>query len=486
LRGAAALLIVMMGLGVATPALAQQARDRVAADRAVCDGQDHQRAVEACTRLLARRPTPPASERASLLFNRALSYHELDEYAKALADFTAAIEIRPTYAEAYMSRGVTQRKLDRDDAAIADYTTAIRLRPNYAFAYNNRGVIYEARRDWQRALDDYTRAIESDVEYTRAYMNRGDVHRAMGNLELARDDYQAAILRGPKGSTDQAAIDLARRGLAAVNRDLAARPAVDPAAAPRPAAASAAAAALKPVRIALIIGNDAYAHVPKLANAGRDANLVAETFQRLGFDTVVAKSNLTRGQFLAELRNFSDRAKSADWAVIYYAGHGIEIDGRNFLVPVDAELMRDRDVEDEAVPLDRVLREVQDAKKLRLVILDACRDNPFAGKMARSTATRSVGSRGLAAVENQPLGTVLLYAAAPGTRALDAPRNAPESGNSPFAAALARHLIMPNRDISRVFRSIASEVRSATANEQQPFYTEGSLPDEDLMFRLPG
>ena len=130
-------------------------------------------------------------------------------------------------------------------------------------------------------------------------------------------------------------------------------------------------------RVALVLGNSMYQNVPPLSNPINDGTLMATTFRQAGFDVVDARFNLSSQDTRRVLRNFEDRARDADIAVIYYAGHGMEVDGTNYLVPVDARLERDTDIYDEAFSLDRILVAVEPAKQLRLVILDACRDNPF-------------------------------------------------------------------------------------------------------------
>src|SRR5215472_13604258 len=139
-------------------------------------------------------------------------------------------------------------------------------------------------------------------------------------------------------------------------------------------------------RVALVLGNSAYQNVPPLSNPTNDAALMAQTLKEAGFNVVDFRENLPALETRRALRDFADKAADADIAVIYYAGHGIEIDGANYLIPVDAKLERDNDVFDEAFSLERVLIAVEPAKKLRLVILDACRDNPFAKTMKKSVA----------------------------------------------------------------------------------------------------
>jgi hypothetical protein len=151
-------------------------------------------------------------------------------------------------------------------------------------------------------------------------------------------------------------------------------------------------------RVALVIGISRYQQVPPLGNPSHDAAAMGALFRKAGFDVVDDKRDLGIVDLRRAVREFSEKAQDADIAVVYYAGHGIEVDGLNYLVPADAKLARDFDVDDEAVSLDRVLRALDPVKHLRLVILDACRDNPLAGTIKKSVATRSIG-RGLAKVE---------------------------------------------------------------------------------------
>src|SRR5215813_6162328 len=176
--------------------------------------------------------------------------------------------------------------------------------------------------------------------------------------------------------------------------------------------------ALADKRVALVLGNSAYQNVPPLTNPVNDAALMADTFKKAGFDLVELKQNLSAQETRRVLRDFADKSNDADIAVIYYAGHGIEVDGSNYLVPVDAKLERDSDVYDEAFSLDRVLLAVEPAKRLRLVILDACRDNPFDKTMKRTMAARGIG-RGLAKIEPASPNTLIAYSARAGSTAQD-------------------------------------------------------------------
>ena len=146
--------------------------------------------------------------------------------------------------------------------------------------------------------------------------------------------------------------------------------------------------ALAEKRVALVIGMSRYQRVPQLTNPAHDADAMAALFKKAGFDVVDNERDLGIADLRRVVREFSEVSRDADISVVYYAGHGIEVDGTNYLVPADAKLLSDFDVEDETVSLERVLKAIDPAKRLKLVILDACRDNPFATTMKRSSPVR--------------------------------------------------------------------------------------------------
>ena len=226
-------------------------------------------------------------------------------------------------------------------------------------------------------------------------------------------------------------------------------------------------------RVALVIGNSAYKSVPRLTNPVNDATLVGGMFKKAGFDDVDVRLDLNAADMRRSLREFAGRTRDAQVAVIYYAGHGIELDGTNYLIPTDAALETDGDVLDETVALDRALFAVEPAKQLRLVILDACRDNPFAKTMKRTVASRAIG-RGLAKVEATSPNTMIAFAAKAGSTASDG-----DSKNSPFAAALVERLPMPGLDLRKAFGFVRDDVLKNTGYKQEP-YVYGSLGGDDV------
>ncbi|MFK4726614.1 hypothetical protein ABIE89_007714 [Bradyrhizobium niftali] len=226
-------------------------------------------------------------------------------------------------------------------------------------------------------------------------------------------------------------------------------------------------------RVALVIGNSAYKSVPRLTNPVNDATLVGGMFKKAGFDDVDVRLDLNAADMRRSLREFAGRTRDAQVAVIYYAGHGIELDGTNYLIPTDAALETDGDVLDETVALDRALFAVEPAKQLRLVILDACRDNPFAKTMKRTVASRAIG-RGLAKVEATSPNTMIAFAAKAGSTASDG-----DSKNSPFAAALVERLPTPGLDLRKAFGFVRDDVLKNTGYKQEP-YVYGSLGGDDV------
>lgn len=226
-------------------------------------------------------------------------------------------------------------------------------------------------------------------------------------------------------------------------------------------------------RVALVIGNSAYQNVPKLANPANDATMIASTLKGSGFDSVILRDDVTKDAMRKALRDFADQARDADIAVVYYAGHGIEVDGTNFIIPVDAVLERDTDVYDETYPLDRVLVAMEPAKQLRLIILDACRDNPFDKTMKRSLGTRSIG-RGLAKIEPASSNTLVAFAARAGAVAADG-----DGTNSPFATALIKYITSPGLELRLALGKVRDDVIKTTGNRQEPFLY-GSLGGDAL------
>lgn len=472
---------------------------------------------------------------ASAFLNRGNSWAEKGELDRAVADESEALRLDPRYVFAYDNRAVKWQMKGDYDKAIADASEAIRLAPKAGRPYAVRGYIWRQKGDLDQALQDENRAIAlgsdamfflvradtyrylgefekalADYEqslnrlpnFIAAYAGRGLTYEKMGDLARAREEFEKAINSPSPIRSDNSGsgLETARAHLAALDSGTA-PPVIQAAPAkaatatsiPTPQAAIPAAAAprLKQGRrVALVIGNSGYVNVPALPNPERDAAAMAATLRAIGFDVVTLETNDGREKLINALRNFANEADKADWAMVYYAGHGIEMGGVNYLIPIDARLATDRDVQFEAVPFDQVMAALEGARKLKLVLLDACRDNPFAPQMRRTPApedvaaastagapigTRSIG-RGLGEVKVSGA-TLVVYAAKQGEVALDG-----DGGNSPFAVAVVQRIATPGVEINKIFRLVRDDVMEATAGRQEP-YTYGSLPgSEDFFF----
>lgn len=216
-------------------------------------------------------------------------------------------------------------------------------------------------------------------------------------------------------------------------------------------------------RIALVIGNGSYAHAPVLRNPASDAVAVAKAFERMKFDEVKLATNLTADAMRRALIELASASAGAEIAVVYFAGHGIEVDGQNFLIPADAQLAQAASVELETLPLSAVTTAMSGARKLRLVIVDACRNNPFRARIASQTAgrKRSIG-RGLARIEPGE-NELIAFAASAGAEADDG-----HTRHSPFTTALLTFVETPGLEIRFLFAEVRDEVLRLTQREQAP------------------
>ena len=439
--------------------------------------------------------------------NRSNDWKEKGDYPHALEDINQAIKVAPNNPQVYSTRGELWRLMGDLDRAMSDQNRAASLvPPNLANSHNpmplilsRRGDVWRYRGEFERALLDYNEALRFAGGMTLVYTNRGITYERLHDFARARKDFEKALSL-PEFNSDSSkpAQITARARLAALNSG-AEQPSI-PAAPARVAnqgsipTPTIVAPVIKdaPIaqgrRIALVIGNSAYKNVPALTNPQKDAEAVAGSLRSIGFETVTLAADATREKLIDGLRTFANEAEKADWAMVYYAGHGIEVNGQNYLIPIDARLAADRDVQFEAIPLEQVMASLEGAKKLKLVLLDACRDNPFAPQMRKTATpdavaaatgggkvgTRSIG-RGLGEVKVQGA-SLVVFAAKHGQTALDG-----EGGNSPFAVAMVQRIATPGVEINKIFRLVRDDVMEATAGRQEP-YTYGSLPGKEDFF----
>jgi tetratricopeptide (TPR) repeat protein len=423
--------------------------------------------------------------------HRGNAYVDKGEHELAIADFTKAIgldpkdlpgakkanldggtvedhpsiELDPKFADAYNNRGMAYARKGDRTRAIADYTKALEFNPKFIWGYNNRGLAYSSMGAYDKAIADFDKAIEIDGKSAIVYLNRGFAHEKRNDKDLAIADYRNVLELPAPTSTDAQRKEIARERIARLTTP---QRAVTRGQSPTSVPA--------PQRVALVIGNSNYTHAGILTNPNNDARAMATTLRRLGFAEVMERYDATREAMGQALKDFGDLAENAEWAVVFFAGHGIEMNGVNYLIPTDAALKRDTHVSDETMSLTQVQAKVDAASKLGLVILDSCRNNPFLDRMARSAGgTRSIG-RGLANVE--PEGNVLVaYSAKHGTTASDG-----AGEHSPFTEALLSNIEEPGLEINFLFRKVRDQVRLKTQRRQEPFLY-GSLSSELLYFR---
>ncbi|MEZ2144749.1 caspase family protein [Bradyrhizobium sp. DN5] len=391
--------------------------------------------------------------------NRARVRTLMKDFDGAIADFAEAEKIDPAAPQIAANRCITYGMMGKYAQALADCNGLIERQPKNVFAINNRADVNMMKGDLDAALKDYNTAIQINPNNVRAHSGRGRIYERRKDLAQARADYRAAAYSLTRFDETEVA-----RARAIAQERLAALTPQTPG------------GAAVGRRVALVIGNGAYKNVHALPNPQRDSRLIAGVLRDLGFQIVMSTSDLTRDKFFQTLQAFAEEAEKADWAVVYYAGHGFEIGGVNYLVPVDAKLTADKDAETEAVALEQVIAAVGAARKVRLVVLDACRDNPFAPTMQRTLSLKLV-DRGFSNIE-PGAGFMVVYAAKHGETAMDGDGSA----NSPFATALAREIRQPRVEIRKLFDIIRDDVWAATRHEQQPF-TYGSPPGrEDFYF----
>ena len=401
-------------------------------------------------------------------YNRARVEGLLKQYDASLADYAEAQKANPDGPQVPAYRCITYASMGKFDEALIDCNAALAKTPNQIYTLTSRANAYLGKGNIDAALSDYEQVLKINPNYVRAYVGRGQLFEKRRNLAAARADYRSAanavaVRREDIDTTLARAV--AKERLEVLLGTAAPAGKASPSA-PQPAGQR---------KVALIIGNGAYKNVEPLANPPRDAKLIASTFRELGCATVTLVPDLSRDKFFATLHEFGLEAEKADWAVVYYAGHGMEIGGVNYLIPVDARLKAGSDAETQAVALEQVIASVAGARKLRLVMLDACRDNPFEKTMQRTIALKLV-NRGFSNIEPEA-GFMVVYAAKHGETALDG-----DSFNSPFATVLARVIKEPRIEVRKLFDIVRDDVWKVTNRTQQPF-TYGSLPGrEDFYF----
>jgi hypothetical protein len=359
-----------------------------------------------------------------------LAYAGKGDFDRATDDLNRAIALNPRHARGYANLATVNEMRGDLLEAIANANEAIRLDPTDAVAFNARGKAQFDKDQYTLALADFDQAIRLDPALSDAQQNRTRVQEELAQSNLHQLGVSA----------------LSAPGAVVTNR-----------------------------RVALVIGNSQYRSVPSLSTPQRDAEAVAEALRADGFQTVMLMSDLGRDAMHSALRAFRAVADAADWAVIYYAGHGVELGNTGYLVPVDARLDDERDARAGTVSYGEIIQAVGQASALRLVIIDASRADPLATpRPSAGGGTSRPGAPG-----KVQSGTLVVYSTRHGAVA--------EQGGgatSPFATALAARLKSRGRELRRLFDDVRNDVLAATGGRQEPF-VEGSLPGQRNFYFVP-
>ena len=450
---------------------------------------DYDRAIRDFDDAIRLDPKDPGAIRS-----RGQLYTDKGDYGRAIGDLSEAVRLKSDDAESYNARGFIYKQQDENDAAIRDLDQAIKLQPKLAVAFSNRGDAWRRRGDADRAIIDLDEAIRLDPSMTAAYVYRGLAYEKKGDIERAKIEFGTALARTPgKFAATKEALEKARERLAALGEKPVVTASADPPppispgevsssqtaanqAAAGPASVSEAASIESGPRVALVIGNGAYANVTPLSNPANDAREMAGALRELGFK-VIEGYNLDSTTMRGRIADFGAALPGAGVSLFYYAGHGMQVAGKNYLIPVDAKLERPSSLGVEAIEVGTVLSDMEAEKRINLVFLDACRDNPLSRSLARSfgPSRSTIIGQGLAQLP-AGIGTLITFATSPDTVALDG-----SGKNSPFTSAMLKYIRTPGLEIRSMLTRVRADVIKAT-NERQVPWDHSSLTG-DFYFR---
>jgi Tfp pilus assembly protein PilF len=454
----------------------------------------------------ALRMGPPSG---IIFHNRGNAWRSRGDYARAIADYDEAIRLTPKEAYPYQNRGSAKQALGDLDGALADINEAIRLNPALPSALTNRTVIWRAKGDFDRAIADGTEAIRlakanapvnimtpPGSVLISAHIHRGLAYEAKGDYEHAKQDFNATLEGVASDAASRANQATAKVRLSLLSDPVApspppprtapstpsgqeqaatSTPASPPTSTPAPPTAPVAGTPAGR-RVALVIGNGAYVHVRALPNPPNDARSIAKSLRDIGF-AVSEGVDLDRAAMQKMTRDFLREAARAQVALVYYAGHGVQIDGRNYLVPVDVRLQAGANITEAMTDMDTILAGLDDQVRTNILIFDAYRNNPMAQQVASAGPNRAIetGSElaaptALGAGATLGAGTLIAFATAPGQVALDG-----EGANSPFSAALSRHIGTPGLEVQQMLTRVRAEVVATTRSKQVPWSNSSLL-----------
>ncbi len=469
---------------------------------------------------------------------RALIMERLDRFSEARGDLDKAVELDPGNQNAWLSRAKLWARYGDVERALADYDQAQAVGGAQTWdALSGRARLEVGLGDPSRAFADWTRAAELatlPMLAAQFYVRAGNLARDyLKDGEKARKSYAQALAVAPGHADaliqrgiaseraarfDEASSDYRKAGDMTrgnplekstydysvfrldVLRARMSRKAGDPPLPPNVNVLSGSAPAIGKNhgrRVALVLGNAAYEHVPALMNSDRDAESVGAALSEAGFARVTVATNLDRDQMAGVLQQFADEAAGADWAIVYYAGHGVEIDGVNFAIPIDASMETLREASSHAISIDQMISAVDRAKTLRLVVLDACRDDPFVQEAHRAAARKRMFDKsadaaldpliarrkemggGFTGLRIAQSNLVALFSTQPGQITLDG-----DELNSPFTRAFVSNMATPNLELRPFFEQVGRDVAKGTQGRQRPA-VDGHLNEGEQFFFFP-
>ena len=425
---------------------------------------DREDGIPACTRLISAKKLGSADLAQAYVWRGVAYLRFKGDYDLGLADFNEGLRLDPKIVAAYAGRAASYIRKGNLDLALKDLNEGLRLNPNHAGIHAVRGIYHIAKGEYDSGVVEFNTAIRLSPQYLYAYRHRAEAYEGKGDLTTALADYRVALSFDP--DKKQVGGREAAEGIARVEQKLAANASGAKVAVATPQISPSAVVSVAPPigrRVALVIGNGRYQHAAQLPNPPNDAADIALALRKLGFDVVEGR-DLGKREMEDKIREFGRKLERADLALLFYAGHGMQVAGRNYLVPVDAKLERAGDLSLDTIEVGQILAQMEAEKRVNLVFLDACRDNPLARSFSRSLGTRStsVGS-GLAAIQSA-VGTLIAYATQPENVALDG-----DGRNSPFTAALLKHMATPSLEISALMKRVRADVIAATHEKQVPW-----------------
>jgi tetratricopeptide (TPR) repeat protein len=467
--------------------------------------KQYDQAIADATRAIALAPDAEAG-----YYNRGRAHYEKNDCSPAIPDLSESIRLDPDFGGTYTLRAYCYDKLGELKKALADYDRAFSLGKPNATTYSNRGTTLIRLGHFDRGVRDLNEALRQEPDNPRTLANRGYGLRELGEFEPALADFNAAIARDPqrayyyierslvlaRTNRDTEAIADLKRALELESDNPVAQallprieaklsaPGNDPTSGPKKAAARPDAGAPgkaettvppQPRGVALVIGNSKYKFAGALANPANDATDIAKALRALGFE-VVEGLDLDLQAMAGTLREFTRKLETATIGIAFYAGHGLQVNGKNYLLPTDARIRSADTLDADAVDMARILAAMESKSRVSLIFLDACRDNPTARSLAPAAAERSRGGPvarsdapatdvepGLAATKGAA-GTLIAYSTQPDNVALDG-----DGRNSPFAMALLKRIATPGLEIESMMKQVRLDVIAATQNRQVPW-----------------